>query len=45
MFAIKNNHVLVVKYLIRNGADLELYNVNGKTAMDYVDKFGDNKIR
>jgi len=45
MLAIRNNHVLTIKFLMRNGADPELYNVNGKTSFDYADKFGDDKIK
>ncbi|EAS06627.2 ankyrin domain protein (macronuclear) [Tetrahymena thermophila SB210] len=38
MFAVQNQHYLIVKFLVENGANSGIQDANGKTAFDYANE-------
>jgi len=44
MYAVRGNHVEVVKFLLKHGAKLKLYDVKGRTAMHHAVKIGNMEM-
>ncbi|EGR33877.1 hypothetical protein IMG5_033560 [Ichthyophthirius multifiliis] len=44
IFATLNEHYLIVKFLLENGANKDITNIDGKTALDYAYTINNRKI-